>query len=114
MTTKHFKLELVAFVLFAVTCIVHTESNGGMVYSSSSISSDRAEKHRTSETAEADHLPITAGTIQKELTISQPLVYTTDEKPGEKWLNERPQLTTQTPATQPTTATPTMSGIGSG
>ncbi len=112
MTIKHCKLQLVAFVLFAV--VVHAESNGGVVYSSSSISNDRAEKHRASQTAKADRLPTTAGTNQKELTVSRPLVYTTDEKPGEKWLNERLQVTTQTPTTRPTTATTTTLGIGPG
>ena len=108
------------------------------MYSSSS--SDRAEKQRASQTSYADHLLSTTEINQKELTaVSRPPVYTSSEKPGEKWLdqpqgpqlttqtssppvysNESPGekdldeqlwLTTQTQTSQPITATPTTSGI---
>ena len=122
--------------IFLLIVVVYAESIGGVVYSNAS---DRAEKQRASQTGEADHLPITTQTNQKELTaVSRPPVYTSSERPGEKWLDQHPQLTTitssppvysnenpgekgldeqlwlttQTPTSQPTTATPTISGIG--
>lgn len=122
--------------IFLFSVVVSAESIGGVVYSSAS---DRAEKQRASQTGEADHLQTTTETNQKELTaISRPPVYTNSEKPGEKWLAQHPQLTTQTssppvysnenpgekgldeqlwlttqtPTSQPTTASPATSGIG--
>ena len=80
---------------FVLSINIHTGSIGGVVYSSNS---DRAEKQIASQTGKANHLPTTTETNQKELTaISRPpAVYTSSEKPGEKELDEPPQLTTAT------------------
>ena len=85
---------------FVLSINIHIGSIGGVVYSSDS---DRAEKQIASQTGRANHLPTTTETNQKELTaISRPpAVYTSSEKPGEKDLDEPPQLTTATSSAPP-------------
>ena len=84
---------------FVLSINIHTDSIGGVVYSSDS---DRAEKQIASQTGKANHLPTTTETNQELTAISRPpAVYTSSEKPGEKDLDEPPQLTTATSSAPP-------------